>query len=216
MNSRLVLTGGLVAAAFIAAACSTTSSSGPYGAAPSAAPSAGPSAAPVVAPSPSPAPLPTGTAINVGSTKLGEVLVDSNGQTVYLFLADRGTTSNCNSASCVQYWPPVLTDGAPQAGAGANVSLLGTTMRADGTTQVTYAGHPLYRFISDKKAGDVTGQGVNGFGARWYVVSPSGGADRIVPILGKSPRATRLVLRVALSYPVMTRAALPCKPRFVR
>src|SRR5216684_763832 len=216
MNSRLGLTGGLVAAAFIAAACSTTSSSGPYGAAPSAAPSAGPSAAPVVAPSPSPAPLPTGTAINVGSTKLGEVLVDSNGQTVYLFLADRGPTSSCNSASCVQYWPPVLTDGAPQAGAGANASLLGTTMRADGSTQVTYAGHPLYRFISDKKAGDVTGQGVNGFGARWYVVSPSGGADRIVPILGKSPRATRLVLRVALSYPVMTRAALPCKPRFVR
>jgi len=93
---------------------------------------------------------------------------------VYLFLADSSTTSNCNSASCVQYWPPVLTNGAPQAGAGLNASLLGTIRRSDGTTQVTYAGHPLYRFVSDKAAGDETGQGVNAFGAPWYVVSPSG------------------------------------------
>jgi predicted lipoprotein with Yx(FWY)xxD motif len=171
MRSKLVLTGGLVAAAFIAAACSTASSgTGPYGAA-----SAPPSAAPVAAPSPSPvAPAATGTAVNVGSTKLGDAIVDSNGQTVYLFLADKGTASSCNSASCVQYWPPVLTNGAPQPGPGVNASLLGTTMRADGTTQVTYGGHPLYRFISDKKAGDATGQGVNAFGAPWYVVSPSG------------------------------------------
>ena len=168
MHSKLVLTGGLVAAAFIAAACSTTSSSGLYGA-PSSAPSAAPSAAPVVAP-----PAASGTAINVGTTGLGQVLVDSNGQTVYLFLADKGTASTCNSASCVQYWPPVLTTGAPQAGSGLSASLLGTTNRQDGTTEVTYAGHPLYYFISDKKAGDVGGQAVNGFGGPWYVVSPSG------------------------------------------
>ncbi len=173
-HSRLVLTGGLVAAALITAACSTTgSATSPYGA-----PGATPSAAPVVAPSPSPAapaaPAASGTAINVGSTRLGQVLVDSNGQTVYLFLADKGTASSCNSASCVQYWPPVLTTATPQAGAGVNASLLGTSARADGTTQVTYAGHPLYRFISDKKAGDATGQGVNAFGAPWYVVSPLG------------------------------------------
>ena len=174
MRSKFVLTGGLVAAAFVAAACSTgTTASNPNGG-PSAAPSAAPSVAPVVAPSPSTAPLTSGTAIAVGSTRVGQVLVDSNGLTVYLFEADKGTTSACNSASCVQYWPPVLTDGAPQAGAGANASLLGTTMRADGTIQVTYAGHPLYLFISDKKAGDATGQGVNAFGAPWYVVSPSG------------------------------------------
>ncbi len=174
MHSKLVLTGGLVAAAFVAAACSPTSGSGLYGAA-SPAPSAAPSAAPVTAPNSSPAPpVGSGTAIDVGSTKLGTVLVDSNGQTVYLFLADSGTTSNCNSAACVQYWPPVLTNGAPQAGAGVSASLLGTTRRADGATQVTYAGHPLYRFLSDKKAGDATGQAVNAFGAPWYVVSPSG------------------------------------------
>jgi len=172
MRSKLVLTSGLVAAGFIAAACSsgTGGGSGLYGSTP-----ASPSAAPVVAASPSPAPpVASGAAINVGTTKVGQVLVDSTGQTVYLFLADKGTASTCNSASCVQYWPPVLTNGAPQAGAGVNASLLGTTVRADGTTQVTYGGHPLYRFISDKKPGDATGQGVNAFGAPWYVVSPSG------------------------------------------
>ena len=175
MYSKLVLTGGLVAAAFIAAACSTTgSSTGAYGAA-NPTPSAAPSAAPVVAPSPPPTqPAATGTVISVGTAKPGQVLVDSSGLTVYLFLADKGTGSSCNSASCMQYWPPVLTNGAPQAGAGANGSLLGTTTRADGTTQVTYAGHPLYRFINDKAAGDATGQAVNAFGAPWYVVSPSG------------------------------------------
>jgi predicted lipoprotein with Yx(FWY)xxD motif len=173
MHSRLFLAGGLLSVAFIAAACSpTTGSTNPYGAPP---PSAAPSAAPVVVPSPPPAaPAATGTAINIGSTKLGQVLVDSNGLTVYLFLADKGTASSCNSASCVQYWPPVLTTGAPQAGSGVVASLLGTTARADGTTQVTYAGHPLYRFINDKAAGEATGQGVNAFGAPWYVVSPSG------------------------------------------
>ena len=173
MHSRLFLTGGLVAAAFIAAACSpTTGSTNPYGAPP---PSAAPSAAPVAVPSPPPAaPAATGTAINIGSTKLGQVLVDSNGLTVYLFLADKGTSSSCNSASCMQYWPAVLTTGAPQAGSGVTASLLGTTARADGTTQVTYAGHPLYRFINDKAAGEATGQGVSAFGAPWYVVSPSG------------------------------------------
>src|SRR5260370_9443596 len=119
MNSRVVLTGRLVAAAFIAAACSTTTSSaGPYGAAP--APSAAPSAAPVVAPSvPPAAPVASGTAINLASTRLGQVLVDSKGLTGYLFLADSNTPSNCNSASCVQYWPPVPPNGAPPAAPAA-------------------------------------------------------------------------------------------------
>lgn len=172
MISRLFLASGAVAVAFMAAACSpTTDGSTAYGPAyPS--PSSGPSVAPIVAPSPSPAPM--GTKISVGSTKLGQVLVDSNGLTLYLFLADNATASSCNSASCVQYWPPVLTTGAPQPGPGVTAALLGTITRADGTTQVTYAGHPLYRFISDRSAGQATGQGVNAFGAPWFVVSPSG------------------------------------------
>jgi predicted lipoprotein with Yx(FWY)xxD motif len=177
MYPRLVFTGGLVAAALIAAACGSapTGATNPYGS-----PTVSPSVAPVVAPSASPAPVnPTpkvasGTAISVGSTRLGRILVDGKGRTLYLFVADTGNKSTCNSSACVQYWPPVLTKGAPQAGAGVNASLLGTTKRQDGTTEVTYAGHPLYYFVSDSKAGDVTGQGINGFGGPWYVVSPSG------------------------------------------
>ena len=155
MQSKLVFTGGLVAAALLAAACGNTSTAAnnPYGA-----PPASPSTAPVVAPSANPTPVATGTTIGVGTTRLGQVLVDGNGRTLYLFVADSGTQSACNSSACVQYWPPVLTTGAPQAGPGANAALLGTTTRKDGKTEVTYAGHPLYYFISDAKAGDVTGR----------------------------------------------------------
>ena len=174
MRTKLFFSGGLAAAALIAAACGSSPSAGnPYGP-----PPASPSAAPVVSPSPSPTPVgtpaATGTRIDVGSTRLGQVLVDGKGRTLYLFVADTGTKSTCNSSACVQYWPPLLTAGAPQAGAGVNAHLLGTTRRQDGTTEATYAGHPLYYFISDQKAGDVTGQGINGFGGPWYVVSPSG------------------------------------------
>jgi predicted lipoprotein with Yx(FWY)xxD motif len=172
MQSKLFFTGGLVAAALVAAACGSTSTAtyNPYGA-----PAASPSQAPVAAPSANPTPsAAAGTTIGVGSTRLGSVLVDGTGRTLYLFVADSGTQSSCNSSACVQYWPPVLTVGAPQAGTGANASLLGTTTRKDGNTEVTYAGHPLYYFISDKKAGDVSGQGINSFGGPWYVVSPSG------------------------------------------
>jgi len=172
MYSKLVLTGGLVAAAVVLAACSTT---GSYAVAPNATSTAPPSVAPVVAPPSSVPSAPAyGIMIGTASTRLGTILVDSSGRTVYLFVADSGTTSSCNSASCVQYWPPVLTTGAPQAGSGVNASLLGTTTRADGAVEVTYAGHPLYYFVSDKKAGDVSGQAINAFGAPWYVVSPSG------------------------------------------
>ena len=182
MNSKLVLTGGLVAAALFAAACGAGA---PYAAAPSSSsspsaypatsPSASPSAAPVVvSPSVSPTAQSNGTTIAVGSTKLGRILTGPTGRTIYIFLADSGTRSACNSAACVQAWPPVLTKGFPQAGSGVNASLLGTATRRDGTTEVTYAGHPLYYFISDKRAGDVTGQRIDAFGAPWYVISPSG------------------------------------------
>jgi predicted lipoprotein with Yx(FWY)xxD motif len=172
MRLNLVLVGGIASAALVAVACGSANggAGNPYGA-----PAASPSKGPVVPPSAIATPsVATGTTIDVGSTQLGQVLVDGSGRTVYLFLADSGTTSNCNSAACVQYWPPVLTTGAPQAGSGVNPSLLGTTTRKDGTTEVTYAGHPLYYFITDKKAGDVTGQGIDGFGGPWYVVAPSG------------------------------------------
>jgi predicted lipoprotein with Yx(FWY)xxD motif len=130
----------------------------------------------VASPSPSPAASPAAAAtIAVATTKLGQILVDGNGITVYLFVADTGTTSTCYT-SCAALWPPVLTTGAPQAGTGANASLLGTTTRTDGKVEVTYAGHPLYYFVQDKVAGDTTGQGVNSSGALWWVLSPAGAA----------------------------------------
>ena len=127
-------------------------------------------------PSPSPSPSAAGAIIAVATNSThGHILVDGNGMTIYLFVADTGTSSTCYT-SCATIWPPVLTDGAPQAGAGADKSLLGTTTRTDGKVEVTYAGHPLYYFVKDKAPGDTTGQGVNGFGALWWVMSPSGAA----------------------------------------
>ena len=126
--------------------------------------------------SPSPSPAATGEKIAAATNaKLGQMLVDESGMTVYLFMADSGTASTCYT-SCATIWPPVLTTGSPQAGAGAQASLLGTTTRTDGKVEVTYAGHPLYYFVQDKKAGDVTGQGINGFGGLWWVLAPSGTA----------------------------------------
>ena len=113
----------------------------------------------------------TGT-VRVAKTKLGKVLVTSKGRTLYLFQADQGTTSACNDA-CATAWPP-LENAAPKAGKGAKASLLATTTRADGKSQVTYNGHPLYTFQGDSKSGATTGQGVNAFGGLWYAVSPAG------------------------------------------
>jgi predicted lipoprotein with Yx(FWY)xxD motif len=168
MFSKLVIVGGLVAAAVTLAACGSGAGD-PYASASSPAATPAPTAAPVYA-----SPQATGITIKAASSKLGEILVGPSGRTIYLFLADSGSTSNCNTAGCVQNWPPVLTKGAPQAGSGVSASLLGTTTRQDGTTEVTYAGHPLYYFIADRQAGQVSGQGIDAFGAPWYVVSPSG------------------------------------------
>ena len=104
---------------------------------------------------------------------LGKVLVDSQGRTVYLFQKDTGSMSTC-SGECARDWPPVTTSGKPTAGDGVTASMLGTTKRSDGTTQVTYNGHPLYRYAGDANAGDTNGQGLNTFGALWYVLSPAG------------------------------------------
>jgi predicted lipoprotein with Yx(FWY)xxD motif len=115
----------------------------------------------------------TATIAAASNATLGEILVDGTGRTVYLFVADTGTTSACYGA-CAQYWPPVLTSGAAVAGSGVTASLLGTITRTDGTTEVTYSGHPLYYVITDKKPGDTTGQAVNNYGAPWFVVGPDG------------------------------------------
>jgi predicted lipoprotein with Yx(FWY)xxD motif len=110
--------------------------------------------------------------VRVANTKLGKVLVNSKGRTLYVFAADQGTTSACNDA-CATNWPP-LENATPKAGKGAKASLVSTAPRADGTTQVVYNGHPVYTFQADTKAGSTNGQGVNAFGGLWHVVSPAG------------------------------------------
>jgi predicted lipoprotein with Yx(FWY)xxD motif len=105
--------------------------------------------------------------------KLGMVLVDSNGMTLYDFHKDKGTTSSCYGP-CAEGWPPMLTEGKPTVGNGAMASKLGTTERKDGTMQVTYAGHPLYTFVEDKKPGEANGNDVSAFGAQWYALKGNG------------------------------------------
>ncbi|MEU8305800.1 hypothetical protein AB0C84_19770 [Actinomadura sp. NPDC048955] len=113
-----------------------------------------------------------------GVGSLGQILVDGAGRTVYDFQKDTGGKSSCYGA-CAAVWPPVPAGAKPQAGSGANASLLGTSKRTDGTTQVTYAGHPLYYYAPDGTAsGSAKGEGLNQFGAVWYVMSPSGSAVR--------------------------------------
>jgi predicted lipoprotein with Yx(FWY)xxD motif len=111
--------------------------------------------------------------VNVRSTSLGKILVDSRGRSLYLFEKDTGPKSTCSGA-CASAWPPFGTKGKPMAGTGVKAALLGTTTRSDGTTEVTYNGHPLYYYAGDQKAGDTNGQDLNQFGASWYVVSPAG------------------------------------------
>jgi predicted lipoprotein with Yx(FWY)xxD motif len=153
------LVAALAALALLAAACSGGSSGGGlYGGAPT--PTTARSAA---------------APVDLRSSKLGRILVDGQGRTLYLFEADKAGKSTCNGA-CASAWPPYLSPGALQAGTGVTGSLLGTTVRVDdgGGTQVTYHGHPLYYYAGDSEPGDTNGQGLDQFGAKWYVVGPNG------------------------------------------
>jgi predicted lipoprotein with Yx(FWY)xxD motif len=105
---------------------------------------------------------------------LGTVLTDGRGFTMYAFEADPGTTSACSGA-CAAVWPPVTAASAsPQVGAGVTPSLVGQTTQADGTIQLTYAGHPVYLFTHDTAPGSSGGQGLQGFGGRWDVLTATG------------------------------------------
>jgi predicted lipoprotein with Yx(FWY)xxD motif len=136
----------------------STTSSGPYGSVTSAG---------------SAAPAGRGATVAVSRISLGRVLVDAQGRTLYLFMKDRGGRSSCTGA-CTSTWAPLATSGAPRAGAGVAHGKLRTTRRPDGTTQVTYNGHPLYTFTGDSAPGQATGEGSRAFGAEWYTVSPIG------------------------------------------
>jgi predicted lipoprotein with Yx(FWY)xxD motif len=111
--------------------------------------------------------------VGVTQSKLGRILVDSRGRSLYLFERDRNGRSSCNGA-CVAYWPPLIASGKVRAGQGVKASLLGRTKRMDGRWQVTYKRHPLYRFVGDTKKGQTNGEGLTDFGGSWDLVSPAG------------------------------------------
>jgi predicted lipoprotein with Yx(FWY)xxD motif len=104
---------------------------------------------------------------------LGTVLVTSEGMTLYDFHKDKGGKSACYDA-CAGAWPPLLTEGDPQAQGPAERSMLGTTKRKDGTVQVTYNGWPLYTYVGDQKPGEANGNDIDQFGAEWYALQPNG------------------------------------------
>jgi predicted lipoprotein with Yx(FWY)xxD motif len=169
-TGRLGLGLVLAAPALLVAACGGTSgSTGPQGASTTAAGSSSQAAK-----------------VETHSGDLGTFLTDASGRTLYLFAADHGATSTCTGA-CASAWPPFTTTGTPVASGQAKAGMLGTISRAGGSRQVTYAGHPLYYFAGDTSSGQTTGQGSNGFGAKWWVVSPAGTAVTHAPGAGSMP-----------------------------
>jgi len=111
--------------------------------------------------------------VSTATSSLGSILVDAKGRTLYLFQKDQPNQSACSGA-CASAWPVDQSAGMPKATGGVKASLLGTIKRGDGTTQVTYNQHPLYYYSGDTAAGQQSGQGLDAFGALWYVVAPSG------------------------------------------
>jgi predicted lipoprotein with Yx(FWY)xxD motif len=117
----------------------------------------------------------SGTVISTRSGPDGTYLTSASGRSVYLFAKDTMNTSTCSGA-CAGVWPPVTAHGALTASGSAVKADLGTITRSNGAKQVTYKGHPLYYFSGDTGAGMTKGQGINGFGAKWWLVAPSGNA----------------------------------------
>jgi predicted lipoprotein with Yx(FWY)xxD motif len=164
--------GGAVGVAVLAAACSSSGSS--TAASSPAAPASGSASAPASgAAAGGSASASGGTVITTASSSAGTVLTTSSGRAVYLWVKDTGDMSQCSGA-CAGAWPPVPATGTVTAAGSAKASDLGTITRSDGTKQVTYDGHPLYYFSGDSSAGMATGQGSDGFGAKWWLVAPSG------------------------------------------
>jgi predicted lipoprotein with Yx(FWY)xxD motif len=111
--------------------------------------------------------------VGVANETLGKILVNTQGRTLYLFQRDSGTKSTCTGA-CATFWPPLRASGKPAVGSGASGSLLATSTRPDGSTQITYNGHPLYLYSGDQKPGDTKGEGLTAFGGSWFALTPAG------------------------------------------
>jgi predicted lipoprotein with Yx(FWY)xxD motif len=104
---------------------------------------------------------------------MGTFLTDSSGKALYMFASDSATKSTCNGP-CATFWPPLTTSGAPHASGSVASGKLGTITRSDGSKQVTYNGHPLYTYNADTAPGDTNGQGSSNFGAKWWLLAPTG------------------------------------------
>jgi predicted lipoprotein with Yx(FWY)xxD motif len=155
MNPRKLLAAGGALTALVIAGCG--GGGGGYAKATAASPKQG-----------------NGTSLAIAANpKLGKILVDSKGRTLYDFVIDKGTMSVCYGA-CASLWPPLTTSARPVAGPGVDAKLIGTTKRHDGSTEVTYAGHPLYYYAPDRQLGQISGQAISQFGAPWYALAPSG------------------------------------------
>jgi predicted lipoprotein with Yx(FWY)xxD motif len=165
-RTRLAAGAGVApGAAVLVAACSSGGASRSTGA---AAP-----ASPAGASSSSGASTSGGTVIETASSSAGTFLTNGSGRAMYLWAKGTGDMSNCNGA-CAGAWPPVTTTGSPTGSGSVKASDLGTIARADGSKQVTYERHPLYYFSGDSGPGIATGQGSDGFGAKWWLVAPTG------------------------------------------
>ena len=161
----------LAVALLAAAACSSGSSSGSTSSGSGTSPSAGSAA--------------SSTVITTKTSSGGSFLTNGAGRAVYLFMADSTGKSNCDSA-CASAWPPVIASGQPTASGSAQASDLATITRSDGTKQVTYDGHPLYYFVGDTGPGTDKGQGIDGFGAKWWLVAPTGSSITTAVTVGGS------------------------------
>ncbi len=147
-----------VAAGLLAAACSSAAGTS-AGSAPASGGTSGGSS--------------TGTVIETHAGSGGTFLTDGSGRAVYLWVKDGMNKPTCAGA-CAGAWPPVMDKGKLTASGGAKSSGLGTIARAGGGKQVTYDGHALYYFAGDSSAGQTSGQGSDSFGAKWWLVAPSG------------------------------------------
>ena len=160
MPLRWLAPAGLAAAALVVAACGSSPASG----------SGAASSAPPASSSMASSPAASGTMIKTTTISGTTVLTNSQGLTLYWFAPDTPTTSKCNG-SCASYWPPV--PGPATAGSGVS-GKLGTITRADGSTQATYNGHPLYTYKGDSAPGQAKGNGLNLSGGVWHEMTASG------------------------------------------
>jgi predicted lipoprotein with Yx(FWY)xxD motif len=161
--------GGAAATAVLVAACASGTSSTGAAAGSSSAP-----ASPAASGSAAAGGSSSGSSvITTASASGGTILTDGSGRAVYLWVKDSSGMSACSGA-CASAWPPVTASGTTTTSGGAQTSDLGTITRSDGTKQVTYDGHPLYYYAGDSGPGMSTGQGSDEFGAKWWLVAPSG------------------------------------------